>query len=134
MATLLVVENEVDERQILVRLLTVKYRTVEAANLAEAVTQVHLARPDLILLDLDLEGHLDGLEVCLALRSAADPALARIPVVALSGYSSEAIISAATAAGANSYLEKPYHWTILFDLIDRLLAMKKGTEGEDQLR
>jgi CheY-like chemotaxis protein len=131
MAILLVVENEVDERQILVRLLTVKYQAVEAADFAEAIAQARLVRPDLVLLDLDLEGYLDGLEVCRALRSEADPQLARVPIVVLSGHSGEEIITAASTAGASSHLEKPYRWVTLFDLIDRLLALGKGQEDQN---
>lgn len=126
MATLLVVEDEIEQRLILVRLLTVKYEVVEAANSEEAMTQARLTRPDLVLIDLDLEGHLDGLEVCRALRSEADPKLAKVPIVTLSGHTSEAITALATAAGVSSFLKKPYHWVTLFDSIDRLLATGKG--------
>src|SRR5258708_3611435 len=54
----------------------------EAATGAEAL-RVVAAKPDLVLLDVNLAGGLNGLEVCQ--RMKADPATARIPVLLVSG-------------------------------------------------
>jgi DNA-binding response OmpR family regulator len=69
------------------------------------------ARPDL-LLDLNLESHHDGLEVCRILRSDPDPALARTPVIMLTGEIHQAA----------SYVGKPYSPLSLMALIDTHLA------------
>ena len=62
-------------------------------------------RPDLVLLDLDLDGR-SGLDVCRALR--ADPRLAAIPVIFLTGTVDVATKVQAFDAGAIDYVTKPF--------------------------
>jgi DNA-binding response OmpR family regulator len=61
--------------------------------------------PDLVLLDVNMPG-LDGIEVCRRLR--ADPATARLPVVMLTGLSSEADQLLGYDVGADDYVNKPW--------------------------
>ena len=60
---------------------------------------------DLILLDVQMPGR-DGLEVARALRG--DPRLASVPIVMLTGRSSEKDIQAAFAEGVTDYITKPF--------------------------
>jgi CheY-like chemotaxis protein len=99
-----------------------EHRVVEAANVAQAVEMIHKTRPDLLLLDLNLEGHHDGLEVCRILRSDPDPELARTPVIMLTGETHQADIAAALAAGADGYVGKPYSPLSLMALINTHLT------------
>ena len=71
-------------------------------GLAFAVEEV----PDLILLDLALPGR-DGIDVLPDLR--AEPALASVPIVVVSGRSSRAAQAAAFRAGADDFIAKPFH-------------------------
>ncbi|MFH1746060.1 MAG: response regulator [Planctomycetota bacterium] len=66
--------------------------------------QTDWQRPDLILLDLYMPGK-GGLETLAELK--ADPDLARIPVVVLTGSKSNRDIERAFALGARSYMLKP---------------------------
>jgi two-component system, chemotaxis family, response regulator Rcp1 len=61
-------------------------------------------RPDLVFLDLNLP-KVDGYEVLAAMK--ADPALRRIPVVAISGSRSEIDIARAYDEQISAYLVKP---------------------------
>jgi len=61
-------------------------------------------RPDLILLDLNLPG-MSGHDVLAAVKS--DPALRRIPIVALTSSSADADIESAYDHGVNAYITKP---------------------------
>jgi two-component system, cell cycle response regulator DivK len=61
-------------------------------------------RLDLILLDIQLPG-MDGYAVARALRN--NPALANIPIVAVTSYAMVGDREKALAAGCNGYLEKP---------------------------
>ncbi len=124
MATILIVEDEQQIRELLVVLLTPEHQVLQAVDTAQAIELARLTQPDLVLLDLNLQGHQDGLEVCQTLRSEADPVLAQVPIVMLTGQTTAADISAALAVGANSYIGKPYSPRALLTLIAALLARR----------
>jgi len=65
---------------------------------------VNAPRPDLVFLDLNLP-KVDGYQVLAAMK--ADPALRRIPVVAISGSRSEIDIARAYDEQISAYLVKP---------------------------
>jgi two-component system cell cycle response regulator DivK len=62
-------------------------------------------RPDLILMDIQMPV-LDGYEA--TRRIKADPALASIPIVAVTSYALSGDEAKARAAGCNDYIAKPY--------------------------
>jgi len=68
--------------------------------------------PDLILCDLGLPGHMDGLAVARACRTKA--ALRSVRLVALSGYSSPKDYAEAREAGFERLLTKPLTRQSLF--------------------
>jgi two-component system, OmpR family, KDP operon response regulator KdpE len=69
---------------------------------AEAVNQVALAAPDLVILDLGLPD-LDGLEVCRRVRAFSD-----VPIVVLSAYGDEQRKVEALDSGADDFVTKPF--------------------------
>ena len=125
MKTILIVDDEPSIRLVLRHFLRSEYHVVEAASPAEAVDQARLNRPDLVLLDLNLQGYRDGLEVGRTLRSEADPALARVPIVLITGVVSEADIVAAFAAGVDGYIHKPFSSLSLLELVRIHLAREE---------
>ncbi len=124
MAVILIVDDDQSMRDLISALLGSTYQVVTATDATEALTQAHLTRPDLVLLDLNLRRHHDGLEVCRTLRRESDPALAQAPIVIITGYDDQKTESAALSAGANSYLTKPISGSDLRTLVSRLLARK----------
>jgi two-component system cell cycle response regulator len=80
------------------------------------------APPDLILLDLDLPGK-SGLEVCALLR--ADPRLAEIPVIFLTGTVDVATKVRAFEAGAVDYVTKPFDAIELRARVGAALRIKR---------
>jgi len=56
---------------------------------------------------------LDGLQVCRALRAEADPRLAEIPVVLITGRSDATDTAAGFDAGVTDYLTKPFKPSVL---------------------
>ncbi|RMD96889.1 MAG: response regulator [Deltaproteobacteria bacterium] len=76
---------------------------VEDGN--EVVPQARACSPDLILLDVAIQGG-DGYEVCKALKS--DPALARIPVLFLAGERRECTEERWKGVGAQGVVIKPF--------------------------
>jgi len=69
---------------------------------ADAITQVALVHPDLMILDLGLPD-LDGLEVCRRIREFSD-----IPIVILSAYGDEHRKVEALDGGADDFITKPF--------------------------
>ena len=74
---------------------------------------------DLVLLDLNLP-IVSGFEILEFLKS--DPHLRKLPVVVLSGSSSQQEIERCYAAGANSYLCKPTGIQEVFDMAAELVT------------
>jgi CheY-like chemotaxis protein len=78
------------------------------------------ARPfDLILLDVVLP-QMDGLTLCRLIK--ADVQTARTPLYMLTAKHKKADVDAATRAGADGYIQKPFRGAELLDLVTRLRA------------
>jgi two-component system phosphate regulon response regulator PhoB len=102
----LVAEDHEDTRFLLRYLLEARgYRVAEAADGEEAVDLAELIRPDLVLMDGGLP-RLDGLEAARRIRRLPSPV--RVPIVFLSGHAGPAFRAAASAAGCDDYLTKPF--------------------------
>ena len=78
------------------------YEVFEAATGEEALREVPISRPDIIILDLGLPD-LDGVDVTRTLREWTD-----VPIVILSVRDQESDKIAALDAGADDYLTKPF--------------------------
>jgi CheY-like chemotaxis protein len=91
---------------------------LEANSGTQGMEMAILKRPDLILLDVKMPG-ISGIELCTKLRT--DPHLAKIPVVMLSGFNDHALVNAAIAAGAKTYLTKPFVPLALIELVHQLI-------------
>lgn len=94
------------------------FRIATATNGADALQSVRSVAPDLIVLDLVLPG-LDGFAVCECLRK--DEATAGIPVIILTGLSSEFARFASLESGADEYFTKPISPERLVSRIKHLL-------------
>jgi two-component system cell cycle response regulator DivK len=103
---ILLVEDEEDNMKILRDLLApMGHEIVEAENGEQALAEVAKARPDLILMDIQLP-ILDGYEA--TRRIKADPALRSIPVIAITSYALGEDEKRARAAGCDDFVPKPY--------------------------
>ncbi len=103
---ILVVEDQPDNRQIIRDMLApTDYEITEAEDGEQALAAVAKARPDLILMEIQLPT-VDGYEVMRRIRT--DPALLSIPIIAVSSYAPSEEQQKARAAGCNDFLPKPY--------------------------
>ncbi len=106
MKRILVVEDTEDNRQIIRDLLTsAGYEMIEAVDGGQGVVMAGEHKPDLILMDMQLPV-LDGYEA--TRRIKADPALAHIPVIAVTSYALAGDEAKTKAAGCNAYVAKPF--------------------------
>lgn len=115
----LVVDDDEDIRTVIEMTLGLKgYEVRSAEDGLDALDQLHGdGKPAVILLDLRMP-RMNGLEFLEALR--ADPALAHIPVVVLTGDSAAA--AQALSAGANGTLLKPIDTRSLFRSIEPFVS------------
>src|ERR1700704_5547496 len=85
-ATVLLVEDTEDNRQMMRRLLEMSgYRVVEAINGKEAVEGARQVKPQIILMDLSLP-FIDGLAATRRIRSL--PGMNEVPIIAVSAHDS----------------------------------------------
>lgn len=104
-STVLVVDDDELSRQYLHGLLAAENYSVLLANSgAEALQIAARALPDLVLLDIIMEG-MDGFEVCRQLR--ANPELFQVPIVMLTSLEGRAAQLRGLEAGADEFLHKP---------------------------
>ena len=95
------------------------YRTLEAGSAEEGLALAHAERPGLVLMDVQLPG-MDGVQALGRLR--ADPATARIPVIALTAFAMKDDRERFIAAGFDGYLEKPIDVRRLPEAVAEMLA------------
>ncbi len=89
---------------------------------AEAITQVALESPDLVILDLGLPD-LDGIEVCRRIREFSE-----VPIVVLSAYGDERRKVEALDGGADDFVTKPFG---MAELEARLRVALRHGAGRD---
>ena len=117
---ILVVEDDMDNRRIVIKVLTVEgYEVVEATDGIEALAQARAARPDLILMDLALP-NMDGWEATRRLKS--DPATRGIPIVALTAVAMSGDEEQARAAGCDDYIAKPTRPAMIREMVKRYIG------------
>ena len=102
--TILVVDDDPHIRQLVVFALEkAGLDTLEAADGEAALATVASARPDLVVLDINMP-RLDGLEVCRRLRAAGDAP----PILFLSSRDDEVDRVVGIELGADDYVVKPF--------------------------
>lgn len=105
-ATILVVEDEKDIRELLVYSLEREgFAVIGTDNGVAALSLAAMKRPDLMLLDLMLPG-MDGLALCKQLQR--EPATADIPVIMLTAKGEEVDRIVGLELGAADYIVKPF--------------------------
>ena len=103
---ILVVEDEEDNRRIMNDMLTAAgYEVIMATTGEEGVAMAEAHLPDLILMDIRLPD-IDGYEA--TRRIKANPALRRIPIIAVTSYALSGEDVKAREAGCDAYFSKPF--------------------------
>jgi DNA-binding response OmpR family regulator len=104
---ILIIEDADSIRRMIEALVSGRGHAVEAANSGARGVELAIASPpDLVLLDLNLPGTLDGFEVCEKLRS--DATTKNVPIVIISALDDEDSKRRAQEVGANGYYTKPF--------------------------
>lgn len=115
MTSILVVDDEVTIRELLVDLLAGEgYMVASANNGFQALASLRESPPDLVLMDIMMP-ELDGREVLRQMRDEAD--LKHIPVIVMSA----AFAKDQDGSLATAFMAKPFDLNALLRTIDRIL-------------
>jgi DNA-binding response OmpR family regulator len=129
LATVLVCEDDDPTRELLCDHLTAdRYRVLPAPSASDALRLCGYNHPDLMLLDLGLPdaAGIDVLRRIRAADGAADRFDPELPVIVLSGRTSEADRLRGFEAGADDYLGKPFHYPELLARVTAVLRRRLG--------
>ncbi|MDB5098473.1 MAG: divK [Cyanobacteria bacterium RYN_339] len=125
MRVLVVEDNPHSAELMVLRLATLGCESLVAASAEEGFTMAHTQRPDVILLDLKLDGDRDG-GVALLGRLREDPRTANIRVVIHSIYVAHPDEMPRLEHQADGMLLKPFKFKDLKELIEGFRTPRPG--------
>lgn len=106
-AVVLVVHDDLDSCELLVRILVAAGRPVRRAHDFDQMSEVLQERPTCVVLDVSSGGIGGNLKLLDAIRHHSDPAVADVRVVLIASSSSSAMFS--WQAGIDELLHRPFH-------------------------
>ncbi|HJR25956.1 MAG TPA: response regulator [Acidimicrobiales bacterium] len=122
--TVVVVEDNVRSRRLVRDLLELHgFGIIEAESAEEALEAMQDARPDLVLMDIQLPG-MDGVAALRVLRE--DPRTADVPAIAVTAYAMRGDEERLLEAGFDAYIAKPIDTR---EFVPRLLAVLEARGG-----
>src|SRR5260221_5034523 len=98
------------------------YKVLEASDGDQAWQLAHEHLPDLVILDVMMPG-MSGWEVCRKIREAVS--LAHNTVIMLTGIGENLNEMTSPLYGADSYLDKPFEFSVLDERIAEALAARR---------
>lgn len=124
MSKVLIAEDNPVNRELLREVLEARgYVVVEACDGQEALRKIAETQPDILLLDLGMPV-LDGFATVRQIRQ--NPAVAKLPVLAVTAYAMRGDREKVMEAGFDGYLSKPIDFQALTEELERLLGTKRG--------
>ena len=121
-ADLLIVEDNIELRQLLVEHLSGCFNVFEAVNGEEGIKTALEKIPDIILSDIMMPGT-SGLELCNCLKSNAETS--HIPIVLLTAKSADEDQLSGIKKGADDYVVKPFNMNILTAKLINLVNIRQ---------
>jgi two-component system nitrogen regulation response regulator NtrX len=120
---ILIVDDEADIRELVAGILEDEgYNTRTARDSDDAITSIRARRPNLVFLDIWLQGsRLDGLQLLDSLKGEHPD----LPVVMISGHGNIETAVAAIKQGAYDFIEKPFKADRLVLVADRALETSR---------
>jgi DNA-binding response OmpR family regulator len=124
--TILIVDDQPDNREMLATLLGDEgYRTLQAASGMEAMDQIALESPQLILLDVSMPD-MDGYAVATLLK--ADPKTNGVPIIMVTAHTGRGARVVGLHTGVEDYLTKPVDAPELLLKVRNLLRLRQNAE------
>lgn len=121
---ILVADDDAASRQLLVRILSRSgYSCTQVSDGIEALASLRADPPSLLLLDFDMPG-MDGAELLKELRQDAEPSIAQLPTIMLTGHGGEESEVLCLEAGADDFVTKPINQAVLRARIETQLRLR----------
>jgi two-component system cell cycle response regulator DivK len=118
-ATILYVEDNLDNRTLVRRILTAEgYTLIEAANATQALEILNTTRPDLILMDINMPD-MDGYSLTAKIKDT--PRFEATPIIALTANVMRGDRERSLEAGCDGYIQKPIDIDKLSEQIEHFL-------------
>lgn len=118
-ATILYVEDNVDNRTLVRRVLTAEgYSIIEAVNATQALEILKNTKPSLILMDINMPD-MDGYTLTAQIKDTAG--LELIPIIALTANVMRGDRERSLQAGCDGYIQKPIDIDALSEQVERFL-------------
>jgi chemosensory pili system protein ChpA (sensor histidine kinase/response regulator) len=118
----MVVDDSITVRRVMERFLERNgLRVVTAKDGIDAISALHEAKPDIILLDIEMP-NMDGYEFATHVRN--DARVSDVPIIMITSRVGDKHRARAIEIGVNDYLGKPYQESQLLEAISRLLEDK----------
>lgn len=129
---ILLVEDNDELLAVMIRLLQGKYRIQKAGNGVEALDLLEKEEVDLIISDIMMP-KMDGIELCKQVKARFETC--HIPLILLTAKTGDEDQVTGYESGADGYICKPLHLSVLFAKIDNLLKKQKrmGVDFRKQL-
>lgn len=124
--SILVVDDNVQIRNYLKQILAAKYYITVAENAEAALTIIKKVQPDLVISDVVM-GEMNGVEFCKQIK--ADEELKHIPVILLTGGTSEDVKLKGAEVGADDYITKPFDNDYLLARINGILNRRDSEQN-----
>ena len=94
----------------------------------EAVATALKTMPDVVLMDIKLDGVIDGITAAAMIHDQSD-----IPIIYVTAYTDKAVFERAMSTNPSAYLHKPFKGNELIDTIQRILDGGRGVMGLPKL-
>lgn len=120
-----------DSRNIFALSLVLRTKGYQCLSAADARTGIKMLQenPDIgiVLLDMMMPD-MDGYDVIYIIKK--DPALAQLPIIAVTAQAMPGDREKCLAAGANAYISKPVNVELMLNLLDEHLKLQDGNTGK----
>ncbi len=128
--TVLIVDSQEVNRRVMRGMLKQEpYRILEAGQAMDAISILEHERVDLVILDLMMPG-ISGLELCRRIKSSRRTQL--LPVLMLTSVQGIESEVAGLASGADEFLNRPLHPTVVRTRIRAMLRNKAAVDSLDE--
>ena len=120
MSRIVIIEDNPSNMKLAVFLLnSAGHEVLQATDAESGLALIRAEMPAMVLMDIQLPG-MDGLAATRQIK--ADPAIAHIPVIALTSHAMKGDEATILAAGCDGYLPKPFHHKELTEIVEKILA------------